>query len=87
MVHRVEVGIPPVTEAEFRELAEWFAANEGRLRQVAGPSEVLDLGGGRRTGCGHLRYYLARGYRADGAGQLAVDVLEVRRRHDSGPGG
>jgi hypothetical protein len=27
MVHRVESGIPPVTEAGFQELAAWFAAN------------------------------------------------------------
>jgi hypothetical protein len=31
MVDRIETGIPPVTGAEFRELAEWFAANEARL--------------------------------------------------------
>ena len=56
------------------------AANEARLRQLAGPAEVLELGGGRRTGCGHLRYYLAKGHRADGAGQIAEDVRELRRR-------
>ncbi|VTU02531.1 unnamed protein product [Gemmataceae bacterium] len=86
MVHRVESGIPPVTGDEFRELAAWFAANAARLRQLAGPSEVLELGGGRRTGCGYLRYYLAKGHRADGAGQLAQDIRELRRRCGQAPG-
>lgn len=85
MVHRIDAGIPSVTGVEFRELAEWFAANEPRLRQIAGPSEVLDLGGGRRTGCAHLRYYLAKGHRADGAGHLAEKVRILLRQPSTRP--
>jgi hypothetical protein len=81
MLERVCEGIPPITEAEFRELAEWFAANDARLYQLALPSQLLDLGGGRRTSCTNIRYGLAKGPRADGAGEVAEGVRELHRRY------
>ncbi|MCE9561265.1 MAG: hypothetical protein K8U57_04350 [Planctomycetes bacterium] len=81
ILERINDGIPPVTEAEFRELTEWFNVHEAQLRQISLPSYLLDLGGGRQTSCSNLCYLLARGSRAVGAGQLAADVRLLRQRY------
>ncbi len=83
MHRRVHEGIPPVTEAGFRELAEWFAANEARLRHLSQESQdtqLLDLDDGRRISCANIRFSLREGPRASGAGQIAEDIRELKRR-------
>ncbi len=80
MSDRVDEGIPPVSEAEFRELTVWFAANDARLQQLL-PNAALDVGNGRRLWCSNIRYYLAKGPRADGAGQLAEDIRQLKHRY------
>lgn len=80
MLGRVVEGVPPVTVAEFEELAAWFHANEDRLRERSQPSGVLDLADGRQTSCTNVRCELARGPRAVGAGRIAEDVRGLRER-------
>jgi hypothetical protein len=81
MLGRIERHIPPCSEAEFADLAAWFAAREAGLRAIAGPSELLVAGGGRRTWCLSVRYALREGPRADGAGQLAEDIRQLKARY------
>src|SRR5262249_8813667 len=83
MLRRVRDGIPPVTEAEFAELEAWFRANEPRLYEVQQglPSEMLNLDGGRRTCCWYVRYDLKDGARAEGSGQAAEDIRQLRARY------
>lgn len=81
MLDRVEKGTPPVTEAEYAELAAWFAAHDAGLAAVAGPAELLEVGGGRRTWCSNVRYSVREGPRAEGVGQLAEDIRQLRARY------
>ncbi len=81
---RVNNGVPPVSEAELAALAAWFGANDDRLYELSLPSELLDVGGGRRRCCGDIRYYLAMGPRAEGSGQLAEDIRQLRARYGAG---
>jgi hypothetical protein len=81
MLRRVQEGIPPVSAAEFEELARWFQANEKRLYQLSLPSHLLELGGGRSTSVTALRYGLRQGVRASGAGELAEDLRQLRARY------
>jgi hypothetical protein len=84
MLDRRRKGIPPVAEAEFAELAEWFKRNDERLYRLALPSQLLDLSDGRRTSCGDLRAGLAKGARAREVGKLAEDVRRLRARYGGG---
>jgi hypothetical protein len=83
MLGRLVEGVPPVSEAEFAELAAWFGLNDAGLLARARPSELLDVGGGRRVWGANLRYSLAKGPRADGAGRVAEDVRQLRARYGS----
>ena len=56
--------IPPVTEAEFAELSAWIEANAERLERLADSSGLFDVGRGRRTCCGNVRFALRDGPRA-----------------------
>jgi hypothetical protein len=78
MFGRVSDGAPPATEAEFAELADWFAANDERLYQLSLPSQLIDLGGGRKTSTANVRWRLAVGPRAKGAGEVAEDLRRLR---------
>jgi hypothetical protein len=87
MVGRVAEGEPPVSEAEFAELAAWFAAHDAEIAKV----EPLEAGGGHRVWCASVRDDLARGPRAIGSGRVAEDVRRLKARresfaHLSGPG-
>ena len=73
--------VPPVSETEFAELAAWFEAHDDALLALARPSELLDMGGGRRVSCPNVRYSLAKGARTDGAGRVAEDVRQLRVRY------
>jgi hypothetical protein len=77
-------GIPPVTEAEFRDLAAWFTENGDRLERLALPARWFDLGGGRLTSAAKLRYELARGPRAFGAGAAADKVRRLKALYGEG---
>lgn len=81
---RVECGIPRVTETEFAELAAWFEANEQRLASLADASTLRDVGCGRRTCCWSIRHALRAGPRADGAGEVAEVIRQLRARYGSG---
>lgn len=78
MSRRVGEGIPPVTEAGFSELAEWFDANEKRLYQLSLSSQGLDLGSGRQICTANIRSGLTNGARAVGAGELAENLRQLR---------
>jgi hypothetical protein len=81
---RLTDGTPPVTETEFGELADWFAANDKRLYQLSLPSQVFDLGGGRKTSSANLRWGLACGPRALRSGLLAEDVRRLKALYGEG---
>jgi hypothetical protein len=78
MMHRVEAGIPAVTEAEFADLEEWFSANEDRVQGLFPPAGWLDMGRGRTLTPAGIRFALRDGSRAHGAGQLAADLRRLR---------
>lgn len=80
MLRRVQEGIPPVSTAEFDELAQWFQANAERLYHLSLPSHLLDLDAGRTTSLANLRYGLRQGVRVFGAGELAEDIRRLRAR-------
>jgi hypothetical protein len=78
MLRRVVQGKPPVTEAEFQGLAAWFHAHEVQL----GQSELLvDLGAGRQTSVGYLRYRLELGPRVKGATEVVEELRRLRAQH------
>jgi hypothetical protein len=74
MALRVSQDKPPVTEAEFRDLEEWFHSNEERIAL----NGVIDIGNGRRVDRTNLRYSLARGPRAHGVTELVEDLRALR---------
>jgi hypothetical protein len=84
MLRREQEGIPPVSAAEFEELAHWFEANESRLYQISSPAYSLDVGEGRAISLANLRYGLRQGVRASGAGELAEDLRRLRARYGGG---
>jgi hypothetical protein len=81
MFERVSTGVPPVTEAEFAELASWFEANQDRLRALAGYSGLLDLGDGRRDSVPNLVYQVRKGPRDLSAGEVADTLRQLRERY------
>jgi hypothetical protein len=81
MTGRVLDGIPPLTEAEFGELVEWFRRNDERLYSLSQPSQLLDLANGRKTSTADIRHGLAKGTRAFGVGRLAEDIRQLRARY------
>jgi hypothetical protein len=52
MLARLVQGIPPVSEAEFAELAAWFRVHDAALYALSLPSELLDVGGTVGRGVG-----------------------------------
>jgi hypothetical protein len=77
---RVTLGIPPVTQAEFQELEDWFRINQKHLTTLEGSSELVDVSGGQSTSLTNLRYNLSRGYQARGVGRLAENIRYLRAR-------
>ena len=65
-------------------MGAWFRTHEARLYDLSAPSQLLDLGGGRRTSTANVRYQLAQGPRATGAGELAEDLRQVRAKYGAG---
>lgn len=66
-----------MSEAEFAELAEWFATHDAELMK-AGSLETKD---GRRVWCANVRYSLAHGPRAIGAGRVAEKACQLKARY------
>jgi hypothetical protein len=85
MACRVRDGVPPVSEAEFAELAAWFEANDTRLYHESLPSHCLELGDGRQTSSANIRHSLREGPRVLGAGEVAEDVRRLRAHYGDGP--
>jgi hypothetical protein len=81
MRFRALMGVPPVSEAEFAELAAWFADNEKRLDAIAPPSSLLLIDKGCRICCWEVRYRLRQGPRADGSGRVAEEIRQFRKRY------
>jgi hypothetical protein len=79
-VTRQELGVPPVTEEEFRELAAWFRSHSQELVRTA--NNLLDLGDGRAICSANANHGLAAGCRARGSGQLAEDIRRLRLRNE-----
>jgi hypothetical protein len=82
MLDRVVEGIPPVSDAEFTQLADWFVANEKRLSRWTDAGGSVDLGQVRKVSCGNLRYAIGQGWRATGAGRVAADIRQLRGRFE-----
>jgi hypothetical protein len=74
-------GAPPVTELEFQELGAWFEQNDERLSNLCKPSGLLDCGNGRTTSTSSIRYGIQRGPRDLEAGELAVELRQLRARY------
>jgi hypothetical protein len=84
MARRVRDGVPPISEAEFAELAAWFWSNDARLFYPSLPSQLLELGDGRQTSNANVRHGLRKGPRVLGAGAVAEDVRRLRARYGNG---
>ena len=80
-VQRGAKAIPPVTEAEFHALGDWFAAHEDRLRAIMHPSHYLELGAETFTTLGDIRWQLAKGPRVRDAGELAETIRRIRQTY------
>jgi len=78
---RKHMGIPPVSEAEFADLAMWFSANEERLQEMEKTTSLLAIGNGEATSCWQLRSGIQQGPREDGAGRVADDLRLLRARY------
>lgn len=55
---RVLDGVPPVSTAEFDDLARWFSAHESRLYPLSAPSHSLEVDAGRTVMLANLCYGL-----------------------------
>jgi hypothetical protein len=64
-------GVPPLTLAEFEELACWFEANRERLRALSLPSYLREVGDGKRDSVSNLCSKLDEGPRGWEAGEVA----------------
>jgi hypothetical protein len=82
MASRALDGRPPVTEAEFVDLGEWFEANQARLAQDGGS---VDQGDGESVSLANLRYAIGHGPRALGATEIVERLRPLRARFDPVP--
>jgi hypothetical protein len=82
MLGRVLDGRPPVTEAEFVDLSEWFEVNEARLCQ---DGSVFDLGDGESVSLADVRSGLWKGPRGSGATEVVERLRRLRARYDPAP--
>jgi hypothetical protein len=76
--------VPPVTEAEFRELADWLEANAESLDALLPRSHGLAIGKNYYTSIFNLRLKLKDGPRTTDAGELAEAVRGLRERYGKG---
>lgn len=85
MLDRAWAGEPGVTEAEFADLADWFRANEERVRDAIRPGQLLDLGDGVRESLANLRWGIGQGPRAPSAGGVAEKLRKARAVYGGRP--
>ncbi len=71
-------GIPPVTEAEYHELASWLIAHAERLQARTGSSGGIPLADGRFETVSGLLHDISKGPRVDGAGNVAETIRQVK---------
>jgi hypothetical protein len=81
MIQRRADGVPPVTIAEFENLASWFAAHQDRLTALSRPSYLLEVGDGRQDSVSNLRCKLDEGPRGWDAGEVAEQIRRLRARY------
>jgi hypothetical protein len=74
---RIEKGTPPVTEAEFNDLARWFHEHHTELELLSN-SQIFDFEDGRTTTTSKIVDGLQKGCRMFGAGQLAQDLRHLK---------
>jgi hypothetical protein len=78
LLERVEADVPAVTEAEFADLAEWFSANEDRVRGLCPRLKGFELGYGMSARPENIQYFLHQGPRVHGAGKVAEAVRRLK---------
>jgi hypothetical protein len=85
MLQRRTKNIPPVGEVEFGQLACWLQTNADRLRTLAGPSGLLQVGRGRKDKdtVANLLDGVVAGARVPGAGLLAQRLRWLKAQHDA----
>jgi hypothetical protein len=81
MALRVYRGIPPVIEAEFKELAAWITANHARVDATEGSIEVKSAGGAVFFTSAWNLHLMMRDGGARSAGGLAEAVRRLRRQY------
>jgi hypothetical protein len=81
MTQRQAQGVPPLTVAEFEELACWFKANRERLDALWRPSYLLEVGDGKRDSVMNLGSMLDEGPRGWKAGEIAAQIRRLRARY------
>ena len=74
-------GIPPVTAAEFAELAAWVRENEDRQRARAAVDGLVPVGDGSGAVLDEVLARFDRGPRWPGAGEAAEVARRLRARH------
>lgn len=78
LVLRAVDGTPPVTAAEFDELAAWVRASEARLRGRADTDGLVPVGDGSGAVLDEVLARFDRGPRWPGAGEAAEMVRRLR---------
>jgi hypothetical protein len=81
MTQRRVKGVPPVTLAEFDELACWFEANREPLTALSRPSYLLEVGDGKTESVSNLCSKLEEGPRGWEAGEVAEQIRRLRARY------
>ena len=76
---------PPLSEAEFASLANWFEANVDRLDRLAGGSQLLEWRPGESTTTTNIRCGIHSGPRSYDAAGWAEILRALRGRHGDGP--
>ena len=81
MAQRRVQGVPPLTLAEFEELACWFEVNRERLTALSRPSYLLEVGDGKTDSVSNLCSKLDEGPRGWEAGEVAEQIRRLRARY------
>jgi hypothetical protein len=81
MTQRRAQSVPPLTLAEFEELACWFEVNRERLTALSRPSYLLEVGDGKTDSVSNLCSKLDEGPRGWEAGEVAEQIRRLRARY------
>lgn len=79
---RSRKGTPPITIAEFQELAEWFERNFDRLKKPCDGDwfEFTQANGMSRMGIDYFRMQVKNGPKVRHAGEVAEHIRRLRAR-------